>query len=59
MLDMEMGNQEYRLTETSPGVYSRRPRRRSSWSGTGGSSFQVTPKGGRPFTVLVVDRAAG
>ena len=23
MLDMEMGNQEYQLTETAPGVYSR------------------------------------
>ena len=29
MLDMEMANQEYQLTETEPGVYSAHRRRRS------------------------------
>jgi copper transport protein len=58
MLDMEMGNQEYQLSETAPGVYSH-PAPALVMVGHWGLSFNVTPKGGQPFTALVVDHATG
>jgi copper transport protein len=58
MLDMEMGNQEYQLSETSPGTYAR-PAPALVMVGHWGLTFAVTPKGGSPFTALVVDRANG
>jgi hypothetical protein len=58
MLDMEMANQEYQLTETAPGVYSH-PAPALVMVGRWGLSFDVTPKSGEPFSVLVVDHAAG
>ena len=53
-----MGNQAYRLTETAPGVV---PARRSALVMVGhwGLSFDVTPPGGAPFNVLLVDKANG
>jgi copper transport protein len=59
MLDMEMGNQTYQLTETSPGIYSRPSAPALVMVGHWGLSFDVTPKGGQQFTALVVDRALG
>jgi len=59
MLDMEMGNQEYRLDETSPGVYARSGSPALVMVGHWGLSFNVTPNGGNPFTVVVVDHATG
>jgi hypothetical protein len=53
-----MGNQEYRLTEVKPGVYSRASPA-LVMVGHWGLAFQVTPKGGAPVQALVVDRAAG
>ena len=58
MLDMEMGQQAYALRRRRPAC-TRTPRRRSSWSGTGGITFDVEPPGGQPFDVLLVDRANG
>jgi copper transport protein len=58
MLDMQMPTQEYQLTETSPGVYTRKALA-LVMVGHWGLSFTITPKGGEPFTVLVVDHAAG
>ena len=58
MLDMEMGNQEYQLTETKPGVYSHSTPA-LVMVGHWGLSFAVTPKTGQPFTALVVDHATG
>jgi copper transport protein len=58
MLDMEMANQEFQLTETAPGVYSH-PAPALVMVGRWGLSFDVTPKSGEPFSVLVVDHAAG
>jgi copper transport protein len=58
MLDMEMGQQAYRLAETSPGVYAHAAPA-LVMVGHWGLSFEVTPKGGAPFTVLLVDRANG
>ena len=45
MLDMEMQNQEYRLSETRPGIYSRAAPA-LVMVGHWGLSFQVAPKGG-------------
>lgn len=58
MLDMEMANQEYQLRETQPGVYSR-PAPALVMVGHWGLSFNVTPKGGTPFTAFIVDHATG
>ena len=58
MLDMEMPNQEYQLTETKPGIYSRAAPA-LVMVGHWGLTFNVTPKSGAPFSALVVDHAAG
>jgi copper transport protein len=58
MLDMEMGQQAYHLTETSPGTYGRAAPA-LVMVGHWGLSFQVAPPGQRPFTVLLVDKAGG
>jgi copper transport protein len=58
MLDMEMANQEYQLRETQPGVYTR-PAPALVMVGHWGLSFNVTPKGGTPFTAFIVDHATG
>ena len=58
MLDMEMGTQSYALTETAPGVYSHAAPA-LVMVGHWGLSFDVTPKSGAPFSVLLVDRANG
>jgi copper transport protein len=58
MLDMEMGTQSYALTETAPGVYSHAAPA-LVMVGHWGLSFDVTPKNGAPFSVLLVDRANG
>jgi hypothetical protein len=58
MLDMDMGQQTYRLREIRPGVY-----RRSALAllmvGTWGVTFEVTPRAGEPYAFLLVDRAKG
>jgi copper transport protein len=58
MLDMEMGSQSYALMERSPGVYSRSVPA-LVMVGHWGLSFDITPPGKSPFTVLFVDRANG
>jgi copper transport protein len=58
MLDMEMGQQAYHLTETAPGTYGRAAPA-LVMVGHWGLSFQVAPPGRRPFTVLLVDNASG
>jgi copper transport protein len=59
MLDMEMPQQEYRLTESSPGVYTRKAPA-LVMVGHWALSFNIAPKGGAPpFTALVVDHANG
>jgi copper transport protein len=59
MLDMQMPQQEYRLTETTPGIYSRRNASALVMVGHWGLSFTITPKGAPAFTALLVDHAAG
>ena len=58
MLDMEMGTQSYALTETSSGVYTRSAPA-LVMVGHWGLSFEITPPGKAPFTILLVDRANG
>lgn len=57
-LEMQMPTQEYQLTETDPGVYSRAAPA-LVMVGRWGLTFQVTPKHGLPFTALIVDQADG
>jgi copper transport protein len=57
-LEMQMPTQEYQLTETQPGIYSRAAPA-LVMVGRWGLTFQVTPKHGPPFTALIVDQADG
>ena len=58
MLDMEMPAQSLQLSESSPGLYEH-----SApvlvMVGHWGLSFDVRPRAGTPFTVLLIDRANG
>jgi hypothetical protein len=58
MLDMDMGQQAYKLGETKPGSYERKALA-LIMVGNWGVTFEVTPKRGPPFSFLVVDRASG
>ncbi|MGI8716114.1 MAG: copper resistance protein CopC [Solirubrobacteraceae bacterium] len=57
-LEMQMPQQEYQLTETQPGIYSRRAPA-LIMVGRWGLAYNVTPPGGQPFTALIVDQADG
>jgi copper transport protein len=58
MLDMEMGRQAYAFKETSPGVYTHAAPA-LVMVGHWGITFNVEPPGGKPFSVVLVDRANG
>jgi copper transport protein len=58
MLDMEMGEQSYRLQETAPGVYMRTTPA-LVMVGHWGLTYTIVPPGHAPISVLFVDRAAG
>jgi copper transport protein len=58
MLDMQMANQEYQLTETRPGVYVHRAPA-LVMVGHWGLSFNIQPRGAPAFTALLVDHATG
>jgi copper transport protein len=57
-LEMQMPQQEYQLTETAPGVYSRSAPA-LVMAGPWGLNFQIAPPGAAPFTALIVDQADG
>jgi copper transport protein len=57
-LEMQMPQQEYQLTENQPGIYARSAPA-LVMVGRWGLNFQITPKGGPPFTALIVDQADG
>jgi copper transport protein len=57
-LEMQMPQQEYALKEIQPGVYSRAAPA-LVMVGKWGLAFQVAPRGGSPFTALIVDQANG
>ena len=56
--EMQMPQQEYQLTETQPGVYSRAAPA-LVMVGKWALAFQITPKNGPPFTALILDQANG
>jgi copper transport protein len=58
MLEMEMGQLEYQLVESSPGVYTRRAPA-LVMAGRWSLEFTITPKHGPPFNALVIDHATG
>ena len=58
MLDMEMGEQSYRLREHRPGVF-RHSAPALVMVGHWGLLFEVTPPGSRPFLVTLLDKASG
>ena len=58
MLDMQMPNQLYQLSETKPGTYTRSTSA-LVMVGHWGLALTVTPKGGTPFSALIVDHATG
>ena len=58
MLDMEMGEQSFRFPELRPGVYSKSAPA-LVMVGHWGLQFEVTPPGGKPFVVTLLDKANG
>jgi hypothetical protein len=58
MLDMDMGQQAFKLRETSPGVY-RRSGMPLIMVGHWGVTFDVSPRAGAPYSFVVVDKANG
>jgi copper transport protein len=56
--EMQMPQQEYQLTETQPGVYSRAAPA-LVMVGKWALAFQITPKSSPPFTALILDQANG
>jgi copper transport protein len=58
MLDMEMGEQSYRFRELRPGVFAKSTPA-LVMVGHWALQFEVTPPGGKPFVVTLLDRASG
>jgi copper transport protein len=58
MLDMEMGEQSYRFKEVRPGVFTKSAPA-LVMVGHWGLVFEVTPPGGKPFVVTLLDKAGG
>jgi copper transport protein len=58
MLDMEMGEQSYRLRELRPGLFSKSAPA-LVMVGHWALQFEVTPPGGKPFVVTLLDKASG
>jgi copper transport protein len=58
MLDMDMGQQSYSLSETGPGRY-RRNGMPLFMVGNWGVTFEVTPRQEPPYSFLVIDHANG
>ena len=56
--EMQMPQQEYQLTETQPGLYSRAAPA-LVMVGKWALGFQITPKGGPSFNALILDQANG
>ena len=56
--EMQMPQQQYQLTETQPGLYSRAAPA-LVMVGQWALAFQITPKGAPPFNALILDQADG
>jgi len=59
MLDMEMGQQAYRLGSQGAATYGRSSIPSLVMVGRWGLTFRVTPPGATPFDVLLLDHAGG
>jgi copper transport protein len=59
MLDMDQQQQIYTLPEHAPGVYLRSATPALVMVGRWGLGLTVTPRGGAPFDVLILDHASG
>jgi copper transport protein len=57
-LEMQMPQEEYQLTESQPGIYSRAAPA-LVMVGRWGLTFQISPPGKPSFTALIVDQANG
>jgi copper transport protein len=58
MLDMDMGEQSYLFREVRPGVFSKSAPA-LVMVGHWALQFEVTPPGGKPFVVTLLDKASG
>jgi copper transport protein len=58
MLDMDMGELSYRLRESQPGTFSKSAPA-LVMVGHWAIAFEVTPPGGQPFVVTLLDKASG
>lgn len=58
MTTMQMPTQEFQLTESRPGVYSRAAPA-LVMVGEWGLTFQISPRSGPPFSALILDQANG
>lgn len=58
MLDMDMGEQSYLFREQRPGVFSKSAPA-LVMVGHWALQFEVTPPGGKPFVVTLLDKASG
>ncbi len=58
MTTMQMPQQEYQMTEAWPGVYERSTPA-LVMVGDWGLTFQIAPRSGLPFSVLILDQANG
>ena len=58
MLDMEMGEQSFRFPERKTGVFVKSAPA-LVMVGHWAIQFEVTPPGGRPFVITLLDRASG
>ena len=58
MLDMDMGELSYRLRESRPGTFSKAAPA-LVMIGHWALAFEVTPPGGQPFIVTLLDKASG
>jgi copper transport protein len=58
MLDMDMGEQSYLFRERRPGVFSKSAPA-LVMVGHWALQFEVTPPGGKPFVVTLLDKASG
>jgi copper transport protein len=56
--EMQMPQQQYQLTETQPGIYSRAAPA-LVMVGKWALGFQITPPGGPSFNALILDQANG
>jgi copper transport protein len=58
MLDMSMGTQSVQLSERAPGTYTHASPS-LVMAGHWGLTFEISPPGKRPFTVVLLDKASG